>query len=77
MLNDMDSLDEFDSVNSFLSGSGSNLSVSDAQRSLYDTDEAPDQVFSPPLLMDASLLVDAYEDLLAPLSETETALMDH
>ncbi|KAK9104219.1 hypothetical protein Scep_021063 [Stephania cephalantha] len=35
-----------------------------------------DQVFSPPLLMDTSLLEDSYEDLLAPLSETDTALME-
>ncbi|XP_051141230.1 AUGMIN subunit 6 [Andrographis paniculata] len=77
MLNDLDSLDEFDGVDGFTSAAGSNSSVSDAYRSFYDMDEAQGQVFSPPLLMDTSLLGDSYEDLLAPLSETETALMDH
>ncbi|XP_022869776.1 AUGMIN subunit 6-like isoform X1 [Olea europaea var. sylvestris] len=77
MLNDLDSLDEFDGVNGFLSAVGSNSSVSDPNRSFYDLDETQDQVFSPPLLMDTSLLADSYEDLLAPLSETETALMEH
>ncbi|XP_073294062.1 AUGMIN subunit 6-like [Primulina huaijiensis] len=77
MLNDLDSLDEFDGVNCFLSAVGSNSSVSDAHRSFYDNDEVQDQVFSPPLLMDVALMADSYEDLLAPLSETETALMEH
>ncbi|KAI3474963.1 hypothetical protein Pfo_030274 [Paulownia fortunei] len=77
ILNDLDSLDEFDGVNGFLPAVGSNLSVSDARRSFYDMDESQDQVFSPPLLMDAALLADSYEDLLAPLSETETALMEY
>ncbi|XP_075501282.1 AUGMIN subunit 6-like [Primulina tabacum] len=77
MLNDLDSLDEFDGVNCFLSTVGSNSSVSDAHRSFYDMDEVHDQVFSPPLLMDVALMADSYEDLLAPLSETETALMEH
>ncbi|CAI9758542.1 unnamed protein product [Fraxinus pennsylvanica] len=49
----------------------------DGVGSFYDMDETQDQVFSPPLLMDTSLLADSYEDLLAPLSETETALMEH
>lgn len=64
ILNDIDSLDEFDGVNSFLSAAGSNSSVSDAHRSFYDIDEAEDQVFSPPLLMDTAFLADSYEDLL-------------
>ncbi|KAB2614052.1 hypothetical protein D8674_036368 [Pyrus ussuriensis x Pyrus communis] len=76
VLNDLDSLDDFDQVNGFLSAAGSNCAVSDTQRSFYDFEEAREQVFSPPLLMDSSLLAD-YEDLLAPLSETETALMEH
>lgn len=63
-LNDLDSLDEFDGMNSFLSAGGSNSSVSDAHRSFYDMDEVEDQVFSPPLLMDTALLADSYEDLL-------------
>ncbi|XP_006664824.1 AUGMIN subunit 6 isoform X2 [Oryza brachyantha] len=40
-------------------------------------DDALDQVFSPPLLLETSLFQDTYEDLLAPLSETDTALMEH
>ncbi|CAM0950233.1 unnamed protein product [Alopecurus aequalis] len=43
----------------------------------FMTDDALDQVFSPPLLLDSSLFHDTYEDLLAPLSETDAALMDH
>ncbi|XP_059451649.1 AUGMIN subunit 6 [Corylus avellana] len=77
MLNDLDSLHGFDSVNGFLSVSDSNGAASDAQRSFYDFEESQEQVFSPPFLMDTSLLADSYEDLLAPLSETETALMEH
>ncbi|KAL0377341.1 UNVERIFIED_CONTAM: AUGMIN subunit [Sesamum radiatum] len=64
ILNDLDSLDEFDGVNGFLSAVGSNSSVFDAHKSFYDMDEAEDQVFSPPLLMDTALLTDTYEDLL-------------
>ncbi|KAL6518758.1 AUGMIN subunit 6 [Orobanche hederae] len=77
MLNESDSLNEFDSVNGYLPSIGSNLSFSDAHRSFYGMDDAQDQVFSPPLLMDAALLGDSYEDLLAPLSDTETALMEY
>ncbi|CAA3005495.1 AUGMIN subunit 6-like isoform X2 [Olea europaea var. sylvestris] len=76
MLNDLDSLNDFDSVKGFLSAIGSNSSVSDAHRSFYDMDETQDQIFSPPLLLDTSLFADTYEDLLAPLSEIETALME-
>lgn len=64
VLNDLESFDEFDGVNSFLSAAGSNSSVSDAHRSFYDVDESQDQVFSPPLLMDTALFADSYEDLL-------------
>ncbi|PSS35272.1 AUGMIN subunit like [Actinidia chinensis var. chinensis] len=76
VLNDLDSFQEYDRVKGFLSAAGSNYPVSDSQKSYYDMEEAHDQVFSPPLLMDTSLLGDSYEDLLAPLSETETALME-
>ncbi|KAL7190271.1 hypothetical protein ACSBR2_022533 [Camellia fascicularis] len=76
MLNDLDSFHEYDRVNGFLSAAGSNFTVSDSQKSYCDGEEAQDQVFSPPLLMDSSFLGDPYEDLLAPLSETETALME-
>ncbi|KAL6520173.1 AUGMIN subunit 6 [Orobanche minor] len=77
MLNELDSLNEFDSVNGYIPSMGSNLSFSDAHRSFYGMDDAQDQVFSPPLLMDVALLGDSYEDLLAPLSDTETALMEY
>ncbi|KAA8530140.1 hypothetical protein F0562_004849 [Nyssa sinensis] len=77
VLNDWDSLHEYDRVNGFLSSAGSNCPVFYAQRSFDGLEEAQDQVFSPPLLMNTSLLADSYEDLLAPLSETETALMEH
>ncbi|RID65921.1 hypothetical protein BRARA_D01091 [Brassica rapa] len=70
---DLDSFKDYDNGNGFLSVAGSNSVASDAQQSFYDVE---DQVFSPPLLMDSSLLSDTYEDLLAPLSETEAALME-
>ncbi|KAH1133222.1 hypothetical protein GLYMA_05G073400v4 [Glycine max] len=78
MLNDLErlSVSDYNNVNGFLSYTGSN-STSDAQRSFFDFEDSQDQVFSPPLLMDSSLLTDPFEDLLAPLSETETALIDH
>ncbi|KAI4348261.1 hypothetical protein L6164_009001 [Bauhinia variegata] len=76
MLNDLERLSDYDHLNGFLSFTGSNT-TSDAQQSIYDFEDAQDQVFSPPLLMDSSLLEDPFEDLLAPLSETETALMEH
>ncbi|KAG0492871.1 hypothetical protein HPP92_006269 [Vanilla planifolia] len=41
-----------------------------------DIDEPMEHVFSPTFVMDDSFLEDTYEDLLAPLSETDAALMD-
>ncbi|OIW06435.1 hypothetical protein TanjilG_05206 [Lupinus angustifolius] len=76
MLNEMERLSDYDNVNGFLSYTGSNT-TSDAQQSIYDFEDAQDQLLSPPLLMDSSLLADTFEDLLAPLSETERALMEH
>ncbi|KAG5534770.1 hypothetical protein RHGRI_022769 [Rhododendron griersonianum] len=64
VLDDLDSFQEFDRVNGFLLAAGSNCAVSDSQKSYFDTEEAQDQVFSPLLLMDTSLLADSYEDLL-------------
>ncbi|WRX22614.1 HAUS augmin-like complex subunit 6 [Theobroma cacao] len=64
MLNNLDSLNDFDQVNGFLSAAASSCAASDGQRSFFDMEEAQDQVFSPPLLMDTSLLADSYEDLL-------------
>ncbi|GER33301.1 G-box binding factor 2 [Striga asiatica] len=77
MLKELESHNEFDSDKGFLPAFGSNSPVSEACREFYAVDEAQDQVFSPPLLMDAALLGDSYEDLLAPLSDTETALMEY
>ncbi|XP_061374059.1 AUGMIN subunit 6-like [Gastrolobium bilobum] len=76
MLNNLERLSDYDHVNGFFTFSGSNA-TSDTQGSIFDFEDAQDQVFSPPLLMDSSLLADSFEDLLAPLSETETALMEH
>ncbi|KAG5254463.1 HAUS augmin complex [Salix suchowensis] len=76
ILNDLGPLTDYDHVNGFLSVAGSNGAISDGQRSFNDVEEPYAQVFSPPLLLDTSLLPDSYEDLLAPLSETETALME-
>ncbi|KAE8706275.1 serine/threonine protein phosphatase 2A 57 kDa regulatory subunit B' theta isoform [Hibiscus syriacus] len=75
MLNNIDSLNDYDQGNGFLSAGASSSAASDGQ-SFFDMEEAQDQVFSP-LLMETSLFAGAYEDLLAPLSETETALMEH
>ena len=58
---DLDSFKDYDNGNGFLSVAGSNSVASDPQQSFYDVE---DQVFSPPLLMDSSLLSDTYEDLL-------------
>lgn len=61
------SLHDYDHVNGFLSITGSNSAASDAQRSFYDFEEAQEQVFSPPLLIE-----DAYEDLLGMLLKALT-----
>ncbi|KAL2943158.1 AUGMIN subunit 6 [Bienertia sinuspersici] len=73
--NEFDSLSEYDRVNGFLSASCLNYAASESQASFYDLDEASDQVFSPPLLMETSLLADAYEDLLGMLSWPEKSLL--
>ncbi|CAI9272799.1 unnamed protein product [Lactuca saligna] len=69
LLNDLDAIN----INGFMSAAASNYAESEGRLSFYDVDETHDQVFSPPFLMEA----DSFEDLLAPLSETETALMEH
>ncbi|KAJ7974740.1 AUGMIN subunit 6-like [Quillaja saponaria] len=76
MWKDLELLSDYDQGDGFLSFTGSNCATSDAQRSIYDFEDAQDQVFSPSLLTDTSLLADSF-DLLAPLSETERALMEH
>ncbi|XXG62340.1 hypothetical protein AAC387_Pa05g0713 [Persea americana] len=50
--------------------------VADTRSTFYDIENAHDQGFSPPLLMDTSFFADSYEDLLAPLSEIDAALME-
>ncbi|KAG8637708.1 AUGMIN subunit 6 [Manihot esculenta] len=77
ILNNLDCFTDYGHISGALSAAGSNGAMSDGHMSFYDIEEPHDQVFSPPLLMDTSLLADSFEDLLAPLSETETALMDH
>ncbi|KAJ6965581.1 AUGMIN subunit 6-like [Populus alba x Populus x berolinensis] len=76
ILNDLGSLTDYDHINGFLTAAGSNGAISDGQSLFNDIEEPHDQVFSPPFLLDTSLVPDLYEDLLAPLSETETALME-
>ncbi|KAJ8750343.1 hypothetical protein K2173_014258 [Erythroxylum novogranatense] len=76
LLSEIDSLTEYEPANGFPSAAGSNGAISDGQ-TFYDIEEPRDEAFSPPFLMDTSLLTDSYEDLLAPLSETDTALMEH
>ncbi|KAL0424229.1 UNVERIFIED_CONTAM: AUGMIN subunit [Sesamum radiatum] len=68
VLNDLDLLGEYDGVNGFLSAVGSKSPVSGAYGSFVDMDESQEQVFSPPLLMDAAILADSYEDLLGMLN---------
>ncbi|XP_048230420.1 AUGMIN subunit 6 [Ricinus communis] len=72
ILNNPDSLTNYDHINGFLSAAVSNGAMSDGQRTFFDIEEPHDQVFSPPLFMDTSLLADPDEYLLAPLTETET-----
>ncbi|KAI3855004.1 hypothetical protein MKW92_053372 [Papaver armeniacum] len=77
ILDDTDSLHDFGSqIDGYLSTLDSNYASSGPDRMFHGMEEDRDQVFSPPLLMDTSLLEDVYEDLLAPLSETDTALME-
>jgi hypothetical protein len=66
MLNDLESFSDYDNVNGFLSYAGSN-ETSDARRSMFDFEDAQ-EVFSPPMLMDSSLLTDQFEDLLGMFS---------
>ncbi|KAL6587631.1 hypothetical protein OROMI_000609 [Orobanche minor] len=68
-----DILDDFDATNSFMSAAASNYTESEDQLSFYDVEETHNHVFSPPFLMET----DSFEDLLAPLSESERALMEH
>lgn len=76
-LSEMDSFHDYDGENIVSPSSNSTVRVSDQMKSDYDMDGIQEQVFSPPLLMDASFLGDSYEDLLAPLSDIETALIEH
>ncbi|ONK77703.1 uncharacterized protein A4U43_C02F9640 [Asparagus officinalis] len=62
--------------NGFPTDSVLGFSGSTPQSTFPGFNESTDQVFSPPLLMDSSFFPDAYEDLLAPLSDTDAALME-
>ncbi|MFS7956358.1 putative HAUS augmin-like complex subunit 6 [Helianthus anomalus] len=73
----LDMVNEYDGLNAFMSAAASSYADSEGRLSFYDVEETHDQVFSPPFLMDASLSAESFEDLLAPLSETEAALMEH
>lgn len=74
MLDDLDSLHDFDRVNGFLSVSSPIYAGSGVQRPFYDIEETQD-IFSPPLLIDSSLLADSYEDLLGMLVLAKTIVM--
>ncbi|XP_068667027.1 AUGMIN subunit 6-like [Aristolochia californica] len=50
--------------------------ISTSDTSFFDLEDTPEQVFSPQLLMESSMFEDSYEDLLAPLSEVDAALID-
>ncbi|KAF5183986.1 Augmin subunit [Thalictrum thalictroides] len=77
MLDDTDTFTDYGShIDGFFSTLGSKYPTSATPKTFYDMNGAQDQGFSPPLLMDTSLMDDSYEDLLAPLSETDTALME-
>ncbi|XP_058093778.1 AUGMIN subunit 6 [Magnolia sinica] len=63
-----------DQENGFLSAVG--LDVSSDTLRTFNMEDAQEPVFSPPLLMDSTFFEDSYEDLLAPLSEIDAALME-
>jgi hypothetical protein len=67
ILNDLGSLTDYDHINGFLTAAGSNGAISDGQSLFNDIEEPHDQVFSPPFLLDTSLVPDLYEDLLGTL----------
>lgn len=67
VIDDLESLNDFDQVNGFLLGTGSSRATTNVQRLFYDIEEPQGQVFSPPFLMESSLLADTYEDLLGML----------
>lgn len=67
VIEDLESLNDFDQVNGFLLSTGSKCAANATQMLFYDIEESQGQVFSPPLLMESSLLADSYEDLLGML----------
>ncbi|KAL5080578.1 hypothetical protein RYX36_008999 [Vicia faba] len=77
-LNDLEGLSDYDNVNGFISYTRSN-ETPNPRRSMYGFEDAQ-EVLSPPMIMDSSHFTDQFEDfedLLAPLSETDSALIDH
>ncbi|KAK6913021.1 HAUS augmin-like complex subunit 6, N-terminal, partial [Dillenia turbinata] len=76
MLSDLESIHGYDHLNGFLSVAGTNSTTSDGQRSFYDIEDGPDQVLSPVLLMDTSLLADTYEDLLGSFARHDSKMLE-
>ncbi|KAJ8615659.1 hypothetical protein MRB53_035031 [Persea americana] len=77
VLQHLDLLEEYDKQeNGFSLVAGSDHATSDTHSTFYDIEDSQDQVFSPPLLMDTTFFADSYEDLLAPLSEIDAAMME-
>ncbi|CAL9118988.1 unnamed protein product [Musa textilis] len=72
MLNKLNGLKEHKNQARLLQPSTENI-----RKTHPEANNTLDQVFSPPLLLESSFFQDAYEDLLAPLSETDAALIDH
>nr|GEW92104.1 augmin subunit 6 [Tanacetum cinerariifolium] len=59
-----DMLKDYDGKNGFISVVASNYVESKGRLSFYNVEEIHEQVFSPPFLMDASLSIDSFQDLL-------------
>lgn len=74
ILNNLDCFTDYGHISGALSAAGSNGAMSDGHMSFYDIEEPHDQVFSPPLLMDTSLLADSFEDLLGMLLYCKSSL---
>ncbi|KAG9446426.1 hypothetical protein H6P81_012554 [Aristolochia fimbriata] len=70
-----DALRQTKKVNGFFSPSPPYRS-SNSEMTFFDFEDTSEQVFSPQLLTDSSMFEDSYEDLLAPLSDVDAALID-
>uniref|UniRef100_A0A7N0TQA3 HAUS augmin-like complex subunit 6 N-terminal domain-containing protein n=1 Tax=Kalanchoe fedtschenkoi TaxID=63787 RepID=A0A7N0TQA3_KALFE len=74
---DINTMQELDRFSEFLEDGSQTGAASSSLKSFSVIEEPLSEVFSPALFTDSPLLDELYEDLLAPLSETETAMMDH